>query len=385
MAQISKRANGSWMARIRRLGWPEQSKSFSTRADAEAWARHVEREMDTDSFLPSDAASRMTFAQLVELYEDKVLPKLRGKEQDTYRISRLKSEFGSLVVTRITPALLSAYRDERLKAVSAQTVVHELGLVSRLFNAAILDWKIAIPKGNPVQQMRKPAIANERNRRLEENEEQLLTEALHDRQSPWPYAAFALAIETAARMSELLALNWSEVDLKNRVARIRGKGGGLTKNDDEFRDVPLSSRAAELLRELPRSSSGRVLPITANALQIAWNRAIRQARKRHVHAVLCGKLAAHGLSEEEQAREIRAIVYKKRPPLSLTRELIAKIGQEDKFLVDLTFHDLRHEGTSRLAEKLAMHELMKVTGHKSSRMLARYYHPRAADLAKKLG
>jgi integrase len=52
---------------------------------------------------------------------------------------------------------------------------------------------------------------------------------------------------------------------------------------------------------------------------------------------------------------------------------------------DLTFHDLRHEATSRLAEKLQMHELMKVTGHAGSRMLARYYHPRAEDLAKKLG
>ena len=32
-----------------------------------------------------------------------------------------------------------------------------------------------------------------------------------------------------------------------------------------------------------------------------------------------------------------------------------------------------------------MHELMKVTGHKGTRMLARYYHPRAENLAKKLG
>ena len=52
---------------------------------------------------------------------------------------------------------------------------------------------------------------------------------------------------------------------------------------------------------------------------------------------------------------------------------------------DLHFHDLRHEATSRLAEKLALHELMKVTGHKDTRMLARYYHPRAEDLARKIG
>jgi integrase len=53
---------------------------------------------------------------------------------------------------------------------------------------------------------------------------------------------------------------------------------------------------------------------------------------------------------------------------------------------DLHFHDLRHEATSRLAEKLPnVIELAAVTGHKDLRMLKRYYHPRAEDLARKLG
>ncbi|WP_406569111.1 tyrosine-type recombinase/integrase [Aeromonas caviae] len=54
------------------------------------------------------------------------------------------------------------------------------------------------------------------------------------------------------------------------------------------------------------------------------------------------------------------------------------------FLSDLRFHDLRHEATSRLAEIFPMHELTKITGHKDPRMLMRYYHPRAEDLARKL-
>ncbi|VXD08415.1 hypothetical protein YERSI8AC_660001 [Enterobacterales bacterium 8AC] len=54
------------------------------------------------------------------------------------------------------------------------------------------------------------------------------------------------------------------------------------------------------------------------------------------------------------------------------------------FLSDLRFHDLRHEATSCLAEIFPMHELTKITGHKDPRMLIRYYHPRAEDLAKKL-
>ncbi|WP_221227749.1 tyrosine-type recombinase/integrase [Rhodocyclus tenuis] len=50
------------------------------------------------------------------------------------------------------------------------------------------------------------------------------------------------------------------------------------------------------------------------------------------------------------------------------------------------YHDLRHVATSRLAEKLSnVIELASVTGHKDLRMLKRYYHPRAEDLARKLG
>ena len=57
---------------------------------------------------------------------------------------------------------------------------------------------------------------------------------------------------------------------------------------------------------------------------------------------------------------------------------------DDMFLRDLRFHNLRHEATSRLAEVFPMHELTKISGHKDPRMLMRYYHPKAEDLARKL-
>ena len=53
---------------------------------------------------------------------------------------------------------------------------------------------------------------------------------------------------------------------------------------------------------------------------------------------------------------------------------------------DLHYHDLRHEATSRLFEKgLNPVEVATITGHKDPRMLMRYTHLRAEDLAKKLG
>ena len=53
---------------------------------------------------------------------------------------------------------------------------------------------------------------------------------------------------------------------------------------------------------------------------------------------------------------------------------------------DACFHDLRHEATSRFFERgLNVMEVAAITGHKDLRMLQRYTHLRAEDLAKKLG
>jgi integrase len=53
---------------------------------------------------------------------------------------------------------------------------------------------------------------------------------------------------------------------------------------------------------------------------------------------------------------------------------------------DLRFHDLRHEATTRFFEKgLNIMEVASITGHKDLRMLRRYTHLKAEDLAQKLG
>lgn len=387
MASVQKRLGKDgvrWLARVRRHGHPEQTRTFDTKAAADSWTRAVEREMDTGSFIPSDAATHLTFAKAAERYKEEALPRLRGKAQAEYVVNRVVEHFGKYSLALITPQLLSEYRDARLRVVAPQTVTHELSMISRIFKLAAMDWGIALPKGNPVDLTRKPAISNDRNRRLVGDEEARLMTALLGRESPWPHAAAVLALETAARQGELLALKWSEVDLDRRTARLRGRDGGVTKNGDEWRDVPLSSIAVNLLKSLPRSTSARILPISQNALQIAWGRAMRAARKAHVYDKLREHLATAGYDEQAQDREVRAIEYKKRKPLQLTFELLDKIEVDDMTLVDFHFHDLRHEATSRLADKLQMHELMKVTGHKTSRMVSRYYHPRAEDLARKL-
>ncbi len=55
------------------------------------------------------------------------------------------------------------------------------------------------------------------------------------------------------------------------------------------------------------------------------------------------------------------------------------------FLVDPTFHDLRHEATSRFFEKgLNPMQVASITGHKTLQMLKRYTHLKAEDWAQLL-
>ena len=60
--------------------------------------------------------------------------------------------------------------------------------------------------------------------------------------------AFLLAIETAMRSGEILGLRWRDVFLDRAFVRLPD-----TKNGD-VREVPLSIRAVEIIRSLPRDS-----------------------------------------------------------------------------------------------------------------------------------
>lgn len=384
MAVVTKRENGNWQAKIRRQGMPSLSRTFATKADATRWARSVEREIDTGSFLPSDDADKMTFQAAINRYRREVLPSQRGRSQAETRLARLGEAFGQYALSAISGSMIASYRDDRLQAVGPQTVVHELGYLQRIFKRAVQDWGIQLPRGVPTLLVSKPRLPPGRERRLEGVEELLLLEQAAQLKQPWVHALVLLAIETAARQSELLSLTWQQVDLHRRVARLRGIDGGPTKNGDQHREVPLSTRAVNAFAALPHAIKGPIFPISQNALQLSWERLCRSARKAHLFDLLREELASEGLQTVEIEAEIRAIIYKKRAPSARAAALWAALQSKDQTLLDLHFHDLRHEATSRLAEKLQMHELMKVTGHKSSSMLARYYHPRAEDLAAKL-
>lgn len=338
MATITPRGD-KWQAKIRRDGYPAKSKTFSKHADAEAWARIQESEMDRGVWRDRSSAESLTFYKLLEQYIKDVVPHKRGAEVEELRIKALmRDDLAKYKLAALNPVVVSDWRDRRMESGCAgSTVSRELTVVSAVLNWARKELMIQIE--NPVPLIRRPPSPASRTRRFEKGEEKKLMKALEDHpaegekkyregtRNPWIKPLVLFAIETAMRRGELLSLRWSNVDLVKRTAFLQ-----KTKNG-ESRMVPLSSRAVAVLEALPRSIDGRVFLITADALKKAWVRACERAG-----------------------------------------------------LEDFHFHDLRHEATSRLAERLPnLIELAAVTGHKDLKMLKRYYHPRAEDLAKKLG
>ncbi len=316
--------------------------------------------MDAGTWRDDREASTTSLDELLTDYEAVRVPTLRSAEIEKYRLQRLREDLGAYSLATLTPRELASWRDKRLRmGVAPSTVNRELTSLSAAYSWAIRDR--FIPCDNPVKGIRRPQDPRPRDRRLLPGEEARLLTAMHPEERR-PSGTFGtgsrnasllpvvrLALETAMRRGEIISLRWEHVDLKTQVAHLP-----LTKNGDA-RDVPLSTTATEILKSLKsRRGSigrGRVFSTTDNAIKQAFERALVTARKTY---------------EDECA--------------SLGRR------PDSRMLTDLHFHDLRHEATSRLAAKLPnLIELASVTGHRDLRSLKRYYHPKATDLAKKLG
>ncbi len=350
---------------MRKKGGRTASKTFINKSHAQAWARDQESQIERGQWLNVAAAHKLTLEDLLEDYTESVAL-ARGSAAEQGRLARFGEELGHYRLDSLTPDVLLKWRDERLLAVAPGTVAREMGLLSGVFNWARKERLIPLPQ-NPVSAIGAPTVDDARDRRLVKDEEARLLAAMEDRAAPSGGAIrsgnyrvgarqaslkpiFQLALESAMRQGEILSLEWENVDLEAQTAFLP-----ITKNGSS-RTVPLSTSAVAVLRgvqetfEPGEQPSGRVFCLTNDALKKAWKRALWRARRTY------------------------------------EAECAAKGKKPDKRLTDLRFHDLRHEATSRLALKLPnVLDLASVTGHKDLRMLKRYYHPKASDLAKMLG
>ena len=142
-----------------------------------------------------------------------------------------------------------------------------------------------------------------------------LEEAAMKGRTPLIIALLRFALETAMRRGELLALQWSDINLERQLLHIPKTKNGCP------RTIPLTPAATAILLSLGRTKeTSFVFPITRSALAQCWRRLCRRAE-----------------------------------------------------LKDVRFHDLRHEAISRFFELgLSLPEVALISGHKDHRMLMHY-------------
>jgi integrase len=273
MASFRQR-NGKWQARVIRDGYPDQTKTFELKVDAEKWARAIESEIYKGQFITVSEAQRTTLGDLISRYLVEVTPSMKGAAEDTIRLKAImRRPIARWSMVNLSAARIAAYRDERLKEVSAGTVIRELAYLSAIINHARKEWGINIP--NPILMVRKPPSPQARTRVLTDDEIAKLMLVLEPtgRKSHWTKPAVQLALATAMRRGELLALTWEHIDLVGRTAFLPD-----TKNGDA-RTVPLSSVAVQVLAALPRHISGVVLPVKAFTLDAAFKDGLHNPRQ----------------------------------------------------------------------------------------------------------
>ena len=220
MAAIQRRGK-SYRAQVRRQGLPSLAKSFSSRSEAQTWARQMEGRLAADDWVDTREAKRTTLGEALERYLSEVTP-----------------------------------------------TKNALQIISQVYVVASTEWAIDGVR-NPVRGVRMPRANTGRDRRLEGDEEERLLAGCEECGCPWLRPLVVMALETGMRQGELLAL---------RRENTRGNVVCLpnTKNGKP-RSVPLSTRALAGLSSLPVALQGAVFPIGVDSLEWYWRKACRLA------------------------------------------------------------------------------------------------------------
>jgi integrase len=329
MATISKRKSSkgeiSYLAQVRIRPYKPTSKSFSKLADAKAWGKHLEQELNRQKKegVVSIDLTRLTVGQLIgQFLDDKDTKKLRYHDTLSILLAWWVNHCGGTKVLDVNVLFLREARDKLAKGRTDSTVNRYLSALRSCWNWGRALSLVPQEKRWPTRLLHKEP--DERQRYLTDDELTRLREAAAEH-SPTMYAAVVLSVACGLRQGEMLNLKWSDIDLGAQHIRI------MKTKTDKPRTVYLPASAVDALRALKREAVvstkavflGRGgVPLNRGTIRIRWLK-IRDAAGLH----------------------------------------------------DFRWHDLRHSCASFLAQNGAtLLEIASVLGHRSTSATRRYAH-----------
>ncbi|MGB8364214.1 MAG: tyrosine-type recombinase/integrase [Rhizomicrobium sp.] len=344
MANIRQLASGHWQVQIRLKG-RKVTETFIRRDHAREWATEAEGQIDR-GHSPSGRRGRTakTFGALIDLHIDDMKevgkPPLRSKSAT---LEMLHRELGVLRIADLDRERIIRFGRERARrGAGPVTLGQDIGAIKLVFAHAAAVHGVDVST-EPVQLARLAlkrlglvGKGNERDRRPTEDELSRLFNHFdaNERQLIPTSRIIKFAIATAMRQEEICRVTWDDLNVRTKMLTIRNRKDPREKkgNDQRIPLLAISGYDALGLIEEQRSSRSneddRIFPYMHKSAGTAFTRACRELN-----------------------------------------------------IVDLHFHDLRHEGTSRLFEAgFSIQQVALVTGHKDWKMLRRYTHLRPESL-----
>lgn len=374
MAGKRKRANGTWEYVFKRTGVLPKPLyfTFATEAEGDAFAANLDKLLAA-GIVPTQyllAAPVRQLGDLIGEYTRDAHP----SPKDRAALRTIDHAVGTTKLTAINAAWVDEWITmmKRADKVAPATIRAKVGALARCCDWGMRQKKIELPDhpfrtlpNGYSQYTRLDAelaavkrIDAERDRRLERGEHErimavLAAGVLPRKQRPMrlPHVPalrclYLLAQDSAMRLSEMYTLTVDQVDVAQRTVFLE-----RTKNGSK-RQVPLTSDALAAVRDY--LATRQVGDVRAPGLLFPWWDGQQTVKSRHATTDYLSKLWVN---------------------------IFTAAGCED-----LGFHDLRHEATSRMFERTTLSdlEIMKITGHKDLRMLARYANLRGSKLAERL-
>lgn len=342
MASIQKRTqkNGetSYRVQVRLKGYEVQRATFSRLTDARRWAQSTEAAIKEGRHFKTSAAKKYTVSDIIERYSKQIKQDNPKRFKDVKHILKWwDNEIGFRTLSDMDRKLLSSKLDElsqksverwnvkdsakRPQNVSTATVNRYAAVLSHVCTVAVNEWELL--ESNPFQKIKKRKEPRGRTRFLSDEERKVLLAICYESHYKPLYLIVVLALSTGARKSEIMNLEWTNIDMERaRIVLYETKNG-------ECRALPLTGHAYELMQEhmkVRRLDTNLVFPSLKGdkpyEIKKSWEGALKKAN-----------------------------------------------------INDFRFHDLRHSAASYLAMNGAtLAEIAEILGHKTLAMVKRYAH-----------
>ena len=312
----------------------QESQTFDRKASALAWIKRVETEMAAPGAIAKANRSGVTVKEMIDRYlleYEKLRPLGKTKRATLKAIG--ETWLGKLEDKEITSQKLVEYANGRMKddGIQAQTVGNDLAHFGAVLSVARPAWgydidPMAMPDARKVlRKMGAVTRSKERNRRPTMEELDKLFEyfsQMRDRrkQEIDMVRVVAFALFSTRRQEEITRIKWADIDETRKTVLITDmKNPGQKYGNDVWCLVP--DEAWRILNSMPKVADD-VFPYNSRSVSAAFTR------------------ACHFLEIE-----------------------------------DLHFHDLRHDGVSRLFEiGWDIPKVASVSGHRDWNSMRRYTH-----------